>query len=895
MGGSFSLPNWLIDYDAFEQTVDATFYDIGVITLANVVVALGFFVYWTYKRWHDPNAFSSKRAARPEPLPGPQKGLIAWAWALASIDEAEVLKYAGFDALVYIRMYLLATKICLAFASYAWLIVLPINVTGGNEAATGGSTNNFALMSLSNVMDGSARLWVHAVGMLLLTGSAYFFLNGEFKTYIRLRHLYLKLRAPHMRTIMLQDVPPRMCGAAQLYVYFNHLYPNSVEAVACCQELKPLAKVLEQREQVITELERELVACEKAGMVGPSAEVMQLRKSLDTLNATVGRLQTQQLHRLREMDKRVLREAREAAAAVANDGGVGRRPVPLWSMTRVREADVLDDIGEVTNSDNEEEEQEGDVRNWMDNDEPELKVAMEKATSAATAASIGGDSADQLQHENRDSDDIILCSFFESPSKWCAGCAHRVIAWTKACIQWVKKVLHIKSASEYDDEEEGLSLLPRLPKDGTGDMRVELGPKAFVTFKTFAAATVARQVHHAAKPELLRAYGAPEPRDVYWFNAYVARSTRRKRRIVVDTFLALLYLFWVVPVTLLYLTFSRENLIAGSSWLKDRCGDGQQELICLSLDMVQPILLLGLMNVLPPLIRVLGMLEGIAAESWNQRVALSRYFWFQVINVFLVTTVAGTIFDTISMIVEDPTKTLTLLGESLPKVCGFFVMYILIKLFVGLSIEITRFFSLLQHWTRMLVWWPRSTKRDRRKVILGMRPYEDAGWFNFPKYVAQDLLVIVVTFTYACINPFILLVSITYFICAHLTYKHQMLFVYEPVYESGGMLFPKIFRRFIFGIVVAQATTGGALLLKGGYVQAGCLVALMICTIVFKTHQRSFFEPLSQSLPLEVARVLDMESDVPSQGEDEEGETDYDNPYTQPELIASPNEGPEPQ
>ena len=40
----------------------------------------------------------------------------------------------------------------------------------------------------------------------------------------------------------------------------------------------------------------------------------------------------------------------------------------------------------------------------------------------------------------------------------------------------------------------------------------------------------------------------------------------------------------------------------------------------------------------------------------------------QIINVFLVTTIAGTLLDTVSEIVEEPTKTFTLLGEALPKV-----------------------------------------------------------------------------------------------------------------------------------------------------------------------------------------------------------------------------------
>lgn len=41
--------------------------------------------------------------------------------------------------------------------------------------------------------------------------------------------------------------------------------------------------------------------------------------------------------------------------------------------------------------------------------------------------------------------------------------------------------------------------------------------------------------------------------------------------------------------------------------------------------------------------------------------------------------------------------------------------------------------------------WPRKTPRDRATVVLGIRPYFDAGWFNYPKYIAQDLLVVVVS------------------------------------------------------------------------------------------------------------------------------------------------------
>jgi hypothetical protein len=124
--------------------------------------------------------------------------------------------------------------------------------------------------------------------------------------------------------------------------------------------------------------------------------------------------------------------------------------------------------------------------------------------------------------------------------------------------------------------------------------------------------------------------------------------------------------------------------------------------------------------------------------------------------------------------------------------------------------------------------------------------------------------------------------------------------------NTGGTFFPKIFRRFIFGIIVAQATMGGVLLLKKAYYQAGCVIALMICTWLFKSQQRQYFEPISHSLPLELATVLDMETEQlqlersqteqsQTTAEVQAGEQQVGSPYVQPELTALPIAKPEVQ
>lgn len=56
-----------------------------------------------------------------------------------------------------------------------------------------------------------------------------------------------------------------------------------------------------------------------------------------------------------------------------------------------------------------------------------------------------------------------------------------------------------------------------------GRIKSGYSSRAFVTFKSFAAATVARQVPQCARPGRMATGSAPEPRDVYWPNAIVTR------------------------------------------------------------------------------------------------------------------------------------------------------------------------------------------------------------------------------------------------------------------------------------------------------------------------------------------------------------------------------------
>ncbi|CBN77492.1 conserved unknown protein [Ectocarpus siliculosus] len=876
------IPSWLLDYDAYEETENEDLTAIGIVAMYTSAMSLLFWLYWTYKRWNDPGFFSPKRAERPPDLPGPREGLFAWVWALYRIPEEEFIRFAGFDAQIYVRMYSLAGKMLSVIALYALPVVLPVNCLGHFET----TDNLLSKMSMSNVGVDSPWLWVHVTGIYVVTLVCLLFLKAEFRAYIRLRQRYLQQRKPHMRTIML-DVPADARSNAILESYFGYLYPDAVLTAVCTQRVDAVTYLTEE---------------------------------LSYYNTEVSREQAKRLHHLRKIDQRALRMAaqgtlQQAIQAIMAQGGgqiLDDEETGLVEQLLRRSSGARGSSEDL--EEGEEEEEEGMIGR------PGSVGSGHGGGGGARGRGGGGGGGGRLGREGvprGGSEHGGLVAYprrrtgpktlFEQQQSLYGGTGDDSDAEGTTTLAY--------GDDRGDGGGTGLSALLSSAFDGSSahsggaesrpllgrsqsSVRVrkinfpEMTPRAFVTFKTFSAATVARQVLHGAAPGRMAAEESPEARDIYWFNTRVTQNQRNRRRVLVEVFLGLLYVFYVVPVTLLYLLLSEDSVTTYADWVADLYDNST--IFAAFVQLLQPIALLVLMNTLPPLIRLLGMAEGFPAESRNQQAVLSRYFYFQIINVFLVTTVANSILDTISEIVEEPTKTFTLLGEALPKVAGFFCEYIILKMFAGLWIELTRSISLMQEYLLRVIW-PRKTPRDRATVVMGIRPYFDAGWFNYPKYIAQDLLVVVICLTYAIVNPFILVVGIPYFFACHLVYKHQMLFVYEPMYETGGVFFPKIFRRFIFALIIAQATMVGILILKVAYYQAGLVFLLMILTYIAKSSLRGSYEPAALSLPLEIAKVLDDVEPARRPARDHEDGDDGDarTAYLQPSLKAEPFARPE--
>ena len=103
-----------------------------------------------------------------------------------------------------------------------------------------------------------------------------------------------------------------------------------------------------------------------------------------------------------------------------------------------------------------------------------------------------------------------------------------------------------------------------------------------------------------------------------------------------------------------------------------------------------------------------------------------------------------------------------------------------------------------------------------------------------------------IIFTYAVICPVILPFGTLYFGFSLIVYKKQILYVYQPVFESGGAMFPGTLQKTVMSLALGQLTFIGYLFTRKAIFQGLFLFPLPFATIwiknYFDQHYASKFE-----------------------------------------------------
>ena len=206
----------------------------------------------------------------------------------------------------------------------------------------------------------------------------------------------------------------------------------------------------------------------------------------------------------------------------------------------------------------------------------------------------------------------------------------------------------------------------------------------FVEFYSQSEAQAAFQMvaHHQPLHMAPRFIGV-NPDEVIWKNLRIKWWERIIRNAATIAFVALLVIFWAIPVAFVGALSNIQKLIQIAPFLSF-LNKVPSVIFGLISGLLPSILLSVLMALLPIVLRLMAKLGGVPSLSRVELRTQNFYFAFQVIQVFLVTTLTSSASATGGTIAKQPGQALTILAKQLPTASNFYISFFILQ---GLTIS----------------------------------------------------------------------------------------------------------------------------------------------------------------------------------------------------------------
>ena len=170
---------------------------------------------------------------------------------------------------------------------------------------------------------------------------------------------------------------------------------------------------------------------------------------------------------------------------------------------------------------------------------------------------------------------------------------------------------------------------------------------------------------------------APDPKAVIWGNLAIPFVQRLVRQTLVYLVVSHMIFFYMIPIAFISALISLDNLKKKLPFLKPLM---EMPLVNTALQAFLPqLVLLAFILVLPDLLLKLSKFEGIPSKAVQDRAAAGKFFYFNVFNIFLGVTIAGSLFNSLKQIANKPTSIVSLLSQSLPGQATFFISFVALK------------------------------------------------------------------------------------------------------------------------------------------------------------------------------------------------------------------------
>lgn len=371
------------------------------------------------------------------------------------------------------------------------------------------------------------------------------------------------------------------------------------------------------------------------------------------------------------------------------------------------------------------------------------------------------------------------------------------------------------------------------------DGKTDTIPAIFVEFNTQNDAENAFQSVSYHQSLQMKSYIGITPEDVVWSSLKMPWWRRVISRYAVIAFVTALIIFWAIPVAVVGVISNVTYLetLSFLTWLKKV----PQVVMGLIQGLLPSVALSILMSLVPIIMRLCAKLSGEPSYSRIELFTQNAYFCFQVIQVFLVSTVSSSASAVAKQIVDDPTSATELLASNLPKASNYYMSYFIVQglgvasgviaQIVGLII-----FSLLY---KYLMGTPRSLFRKWTSLSA-------ISWGStMPVYTN----IAVIAITYAGIAPLVLGWACLGMTMFYLAWRYNVLFVQNTTLDTRGLIYPRAMKQLTTGVYLGEVCMIGLFGASKAFIQLALMVVFLVFTVLFHMSMNKAIDPLLYNMP----------------------------------------------
>ncbi|KAB5559526.1 hypothetical protein GE09DRAFT_1220207 [Coniochaeta sp. 2T2.1] len=715
------------------------------------------------------------------PHPPLPNGWFNWIIPLIKLDDATVLRHCSLDGFFFLRYLKVLGIICFVGLCLTWPILLPLHGTGGS------GLKELDLLTIGNVLK-DAKFYAHVMVAYCFFGFVMVIVSRECIYYINLRQAYLLSPAYSQRlssrTVLFTCVPQALLDERKI----RKIFGDSVRNVWISRNTKELASIVKEREQTAMRLEK--------------AEITLIRKANAARTKKLG---------IKEV--KVHGHPRVASSRKSSESSATRDNVPMEiRVKKVEEPQIMESAGQFSLSPSDP----GDGQLFEQEDKIEDPDYVHPYGLDPALPDVRGSVAAMWIPVEARPTHRPLANYGRQVDS---------IRWTRLKL----KELNIKVYKMRRDIKSGL---------GAPVCSV------FVEFNSQAAAQAGYQilVHHRPL-QMSPGYIGVRPNDVIWSTLRMQWWERIMRRFLFMGVITAAIIFWSIPSAFVGLVSNVEFLSKNVPFLvwivkmpKAILGVVEGLLPALALSL--------LMAAVPGMLRACARASGVPSRPLIELFTQGWYFVFQVVQVFLVTTITSAASAAFKQILENPLSAKDLLAQNLPKASNFYLSYILVQCLAGGSLELLRAFDLLRHqfFAKRI-----RSPRKRFHIWHDLRQRHWGG--TFPVFTNMGVIAI----CYSCIAPLILVFAGLGMGFVHFVYKYNLIYTYDSDVDTHGLLYPKALLQLFVGLYLSEICLIGLFALHAAFGPLLLMILFLVFTGMVDLSLTDALGPLLNNLPRTLA------------------------------------------